>query len=300
MGGSSVANPRRHLKENGVTEFETPERGLKVLAKLKNYFEKKEEKEINVLSSSAKANKELKLISGNSGEKVSLKDSFEFIEKVGINTTKTIFVKSAEELEKAIDAQKIKLPVAIKIANGLAHKTDLGLVKTNLETKEEVINAFNEMQKKIKEFDLIKSSNNNANNNSSNASNNNSNNSKNVIAVQEMLDGKEVIVSAIRTEFGFVVTYGLGGIFVEIMKDYSQKIVPLSEKEIDEMLSETKGTKVLMGARTKKKYAIEELKKVIMLVTKIVYINPEIKEIEFNPLIINEKGCYAIDAVIVK
>jgi acetyltransferase len=83
------------------------------------------------------------------------------------------------------------------------------------------------------------------------------------LALQEMIAGQEVLVSAITNEFGKVVTYGLGGIFVEIMKDFSQKIAPINDSDIEEMLSEVKGTKVLMGARTKKKYDVEGLKETI-------------------------------------
>jgi acetyltransferase len=118
------------------------------------------------------------------------------------------------------------------------------------------------------------------------------------LAIQEMVKGQEVLVSSISNEFGKIITYGLGGIFVEVMKDVSQKIAPINDSDIEEMLFEVKGTKVLLGARTKKRYDIESLKKLIKLLSELSLTYPGINEIEFNPVIITENGCFVVDAVI--
>ena len=84
------------------------------------------------------------------------------------------------------------------------------------------------------------------------------------------------------------------------MKDISQKIAPINESDIDEMFEEVKGAAVLKGARTKKKYNVRALKKVIKLLNNLALTYPELQEIEMNPIIVNEKGAYAIDAIMIK
>ncbi len=120
------------------------------------------------------------------------------------------------------------------------------------------------------------------------------------LAVQEMVVGEEVLVSSITNEFGKVITFGLGGIFVEVMKDISQKIAPLNESDVEEMFEEVKGMAVLKGARTKKKYNIKALKKVIKAINNLAITYPELKEIELNPVIVTTKGAYAVDAIMIK
>jgi hypothetical protein len=84
------------------------------------------------------------------------------------------------------------------------------------------------------------------------------------------------------------------------MKDFSQKIAPLSNSDIEEMFAEVKGTSVLKGARTKKKYNLKELTKVIKATALMAQTYPSLKEIEMNPIIVNETGAYAVDAIMTK
>jgi len=270
IGGTSVSHPRRFLKENGVLEFETPERGIKTLARVKEYYERKNLKKI--FYQKTNPSKEIKKIL-NSKPKLNLKESFELLNKHNIQTTPTIFISSLRDIEQKINL--IKFPIALKTASGLAHKTDFGLVKANIKNKEELLQEAEKMFEASKEKKL-----------------------EEILAIQEMIIGQEILVSSITNEFGKVITYGLGGIFVEVMKDVSQKIAPIIESDIEEMLLEVKGTKVLLGARTKKKYNIDSLKKLIKSISDLALTYPEIKEIEFNPVIVTETGSYAVDCVI--
>lgn len=270
IGGTAVSHPKRYLKEHGVIEFETPERGIKALARLKDYSIQKKIKK--VFEQKIKPSKETKKILKNK-KQLSLQESFNILNSFGILTPKTIFFSNNEELKKVLN--EIKFPVALKTASGLAHKTDYGLVKANISDEKQLFLEAEKMFEKSIEQKI-----------------------KPVLALQEMIEGQEILISAITTDFGKTVTYGLGGIFVEIMHDYSQKIAPINESDIEEMLHEVKGTKVLLGARTKKKYDIDSLKKMIKSVSLIALTYPEIQEIEMNPVIINENGCYAVDAVI--
>ncbi|NMA44633.1 MAG: CoA-binding protein [Candidatus Diapherotrites archaeon] len=270
IGGTSVSHPKRFLKENGVLEFETPERGIKALSRIKGYYERKNLKKI--FDQKITPNKEIKKTL-KSKPKLNLKESFELLNKHNIKTTPTIFVTSIKEIEQKINL--IKFPVALKTGSGLAHKTDFGLVKANIKNKEELIKEAEKMFLISKEKKL-----------------------EEILAIQEMIQGQEILVSSITNEFGKIITYGLGGIFVEIMKDVSQKIAPINESDLEEMFSEVKGTKVLLGARTKKKYNIDSLKKLIKSISDLALTYPEIKEIEFNPVIVTENDSFVVDCVI--
>jgi acetate---CoA ligase (ADP-forming) len=272
LGGRTVSHARRYLREHGIVEFETPERGVKALSRLRDYDKKKTVAKL--FEQTNKVNSKTKKLISNS-KTISMQQSMSILKEFGIKKCKTIFVTKKSELEKAMD--KLDFPIAMKASSGIPHKTDLGLVKAGIRTEKQARIDFNKMQSKLKKIKKPLQ-----------------------IAVQEMVKGEEVLVSSITNEFGKVITFGLGGIFVEIMKDVSQKIAPINDSDIEEMFSEVKGFSVLKGARTKKKYNIGALKKVIKAVSGMALAYPEIKEIEMNPIIVNEKGAYAIDAIMIK
>jgi len=270
LGGTGVSHAKRYLREHNIVEFVTPERGIKALARFRDYEMKKEVKKD--FSHDPRPTKEIKkLIS--SKPVLSIQDTFKILKEFNIPTVKTIFVTKKSEVEKI----KIKFPVALKAASGIPHKTNYGLVKAGIKTKKDLEKEFDCMHKIL--IDMKKPT---------------------TLAVQEMVKGEEVLVSSITNEFGKIITFGLGGIFVEVMKDISQKIAPINASDIEEMFNEVKGTAVLEGARTKKKYNISALKKVIKSINTLALTYPELKEIELNPVIVTEKGAYAVDAIMIK
>jgi acetate---CoA ligase (ADP-forming) len=270
LGGTGVSHARRYLREHNIVEFSTPERGVKALARFRDYELNKKTIKKFTHASKAKA-KTKKLIS--SKEILSIQDTFEVLKEFKIPTVKTVFVLKKKEVDKI----KIKFPVALKAASGIPHKTNYGLVKTGIKTHKELVSEVARMQKILRKMKKPLT-----------------------LAVQEMVKGEEVLVSSITNEFGKIITFGLGGIFVEVMRDISQKIAPINESDIDEMFEEVKGFAVLKGARTKKKYNIKALKKVIKSLNNLALTYPELQEIEMNPVIVNEKGAYAIDAIMIK
>ncbi len=272
LGGTGVEHARRYLREHGVVEFTTPERGIKALSILKKYIERKKSKKFfeHITKPNLETQKKI-----DSLKIIEMKDAFEILKEFNIKTCKTEFVTSNIEFENSI--KKLKFPIAMKASSGIAHKTELGLVKANIKDLSQATIEFEKMQKILEKLEKSKE-----------------------IAIQEMVVGQEVIVSSITNEFGKIITYGLGGIFVEVMKDFSQKIAPLSNSDIEEMYKEVKGTSVLKGARTKKKYNIDDLTRVIKATALMAQTYPKLKEIEMNPIIVNEKGAYAVDAIMTK
>ena len=268
IGGRAVNGAINIMKENNVAVFETPERGIKALSQLKEYYERKHiERIFNIPV--MKRRRVSRAISGRKG--LPIREAFKLLQSEGIQTPKTHFITDA----KAIRRLKLTFPLAIKAATGRVHKTDLGLVKANIKSLAELEETAKEMFDKLSVF-----------------------NEKPLLAVQEMIYGREVIVSAIKTEFGTVITYGTGGVFVEVMHDFSQKIAPLTASDVDEMFNEVNGTEILKGIRGEKKLDITSLKKLIKAVAKIALTYPEINEMELNPVIVTQNGCYAVDAAV--
>ena len=101
-------------------------------------------------------------------------------------------------------------------------------------------------------------------------------------------------------QFGPVMTFGLGGIFVEIMKDVSHAIVPLSERKVDEMIRSIRAYPMLAGARGRKRADIPALKEVLFKVAQIAIDFPQIIEFEINPVMVGDEGqgCGAVDALV--
>jgi acetate---CoA ligase (ADP-forming) len=270
MGGTAVSHARRHLREHGIVEFDTPERGIKALSRLRDFNERKKIVKKFIQKTLPKKNTQ-KLIASKSI--FSISDTFSILKEFNIPTVKTEFISKKCE----IDNLKLNFPVALKAASGIPHKTNVGLVKANIETRKELEKEFDRMQEILSKMKR-----------------------PNLLAVQEMVEGEEVLVSSITNEFGKVITFGLGGIFVEVMKDISQKIAPINESDVEEMFEEVKGTAVLKGVRTKKKYDLVALKKVIMAMNNLALTYPEFQEIEMNPIIVNEHGAFAVDAIMIK
>jgi len=173
--------------------------------------------------------------------------------------------KKAEKFGK-----KIGYPVVLKIfSSTILHKTDIGGVKTNIKNNKELKNAFSDLIK-IKRIEGI--------------------------LVQKMGKGKEIILGMKRDfQFGPVLMFGLGGIFVEALKDVSFRICPVSKKEAMRMIKEINGYPILKGQRREKPADIKKLVQIITKLSELSLKEKNVKEIDLNPIMINEKGAWAAD-----
>jgi acetyl-CoA synthetase (ADP-forming) len=204
-------------------------------------------------------------------EILSFEETKQLLTKYKIPVCKTEIFNSKE---KALAfADKIGYPVVLKIhAQKIFHKSELGGVKTNILNKEEFNNAWEEIKENIK--------------------------GKNIegILVQEMLSGNEVALGMKNDEqFGPVIMFGLGGIFIEIIKDVSFRLAPIARKEALEMIQETKGYKILKGARGGKEADIESIVEMIVNFSKLSAKEINVKSIDFNPVIVNDKKALVAD-----
>ncbi|MBK9613239.1 acetate--CoA ligase family protein [Candidatus Amarobacter glycogenicus] len=189
---------------------------------------------------------------------------------------------AATRAEAQAQAESAGYPVVLKVVSpDIAHKSDVGGVKLNLKDKDAVGAAFDEIVANSKKAVA----------NARIAG----------VAVQHMAaQGTEVIVGMTTdAQFGPVMMFGLGGIMVEVLKDVSFRLVPLAEKDADQMINEIKGRPVLEGVRGQPAADLKALRTTILKVSEFVQKHPEVRELDLNPVFAYPDGALAVDARIV-
>ncbi len=196
----------------------------------------------------------------------------------GFPLPKSTLAKTESDAVKA--AKEIGYPVVMKIASPqIIHKSDAGGVKVGLSNDKEVENAFKEIIENAKKYDK-------------NAD------IKGVLVVEMVKGGKEMIIgSKLEPGFGPVIMLGMGGIYVEILKDVTFRLAPVTEREADDMISSIKTQKLLKGVRGEKPSDIKKLSDCIQRLSQLVSDFKEIKELDMNPVLVMEegKGCKILD-----
>ncbi len=197
------------------------------------------------------------------------------LSRYGIPVTKENIAQSADEA-LAI-ALNIGTPVAMKISSpDIPHKSDVGGVVLNIE-RENVRPAYNEMISQIRK--AVPDA-----------------NIEGILVQQMAPPGHEIIVGLKKdAQFGHALMFGLGGIFVEVYRDVSFRVIPVDRKEALGMISEIKGYPILKGIRGKKPADIDAIAHVLVSVSDMAE-KENIVELDINPLIVNDSGAIAVDA----
>ncbi|MCD6171765.1 MAG: acetate--CoA ligase family protein [Thermoplasmata archaeon] len=190
------------------------------------------------------------------------------LKRYRIPTTNFIVASKLNEIDKV----KLKSPMVMKVCSSkLLHKTDVGGVILNINSKNELKNSFKKLKRKFPEEKIL---------------------------IEEMeKKGTEIIVGMIKDEFfGKVIMVGIGGIFTEIYKDVSFRKLPIDENDANEMLMDLKAHKIFENFRIKldKKSLVE----LIYKISKIVAEN-KILQMDLNPVFLYEKGLKVIDAKVI-
>ena len=197
------------------------------------------------------------------------------LESLGISSTGAFVAGSEKEAVEMSDS--IGYPTVLKVlCPKVIHKSDAGGVKLGLKDAEDVRRAYGEIAASFGDEDLIG------------------------VAVQEMAPpGIEAIVGVTTDPtFGPILIFGLGGVFVEILQDISLRSIPLSELDAEDMIEEIKGISLLKGYRG---YSadIPALKHLLLQISDLVMKNPEIAEMDLNPVILYPSGYKVVDARII-
>ena len=207
-------------------------------------------------------------------------ESKKLLKKAGIPVVEAKIARSKKE---AISISKaMGFPVVLKINSpDVVHKSDSGGVKLGLANATQVGKAYSEIISSIRQAypeAQIQG-----------------------VSVQPMASpGVEVIIGmSTDPQFGPVIMFGLGGIMVEVLKDVSFRIVPVTERDAREMIREIKGYPILEGYRSQKPANIQALEKLIVKVSQFIEKNPHIKELDLNPIFAYPDKAVAVDARII-
>jgi len=207
-------------------------------------------------------------------------ESKQLLRSAGIEVTDSRLATSAKQA--ADMAGEIGFPIVLKIVSrDIAHKSDVGGVALGLQNATAVRKAYTEMLAKVgaaapgAKIDGV--------------------------AVQRQASpGTEVIIGATTDpQFGPVMMFGLGGVFVEVLKDVAFRVVPLEERDAKQMIREINGFPILEGVRGQAGADLSALEKMILQVSKFMWEHRDIAELDLNPVLAYPDGAVAVDARIV-
>ncbi|HVN22396.1 MAG TPA: acetate--CoA ligase family protein [Syntrophorhabdales bacterium] len=281
MGEASVGNAVKTLTRHHVPNYMTPEGAIMALAgmvrqrqwreKIADPYEVLDLNTERVLEIFEKVRREGRVKIGDAEARA-------ILEAYRIPLPKAKLCRSAEEAVSY--AQEIGFPVVMKIASpDILHKTDIGGVRLNIQTATDVADSYDLLTfraaRYMPEAEIW-----------------------GCLVQQQVVGGKEVIIGMTRDpQFGPLVMFGLGGIYVEALKDVSFRIAPFSRLDAQEMMREMKSFSLLQGVRGEAPSDIHAVADILLRVSQLVTDFPDILELDINPLIVfeNGKGVMGID-----
>jgi len=281
LGGKKVSESILNLQSKGVPIYDETYRAVQVLGYLYKFYRNMNETIIPPEESRVDIEKVDEIIKNVRSDKRTFllaHEASNVMEACGIYMPRSSIVKSIDSAIEA--AQSIGYPVVMKVVSkDIIHKSDAGGVALDLDNKEEVIDAYQAIIRNCRNYDQ-------------NAQ------IEGVEVVEMVRKGIETIIGARRDRsFGPVIMFGMGGIYVEVLKDVSFRALPLDRREILRMVKETKAYPLLLGVRGESKKDIETVMETIIKLGTLIMRCPSISDIEINPLMVYDqgKGAKAVD-----
>lgn len=275
MGGEWVAEASEYLKDNGVPCYNFPEKGIKTLNALYQYARHLRLPEIDPPAfddiDRAKVKEIFDSVKKDNRNVLFPHEAMQVAKAYGIPAPASQLATTADEAVEY--AEEMGYPVVMKIVSpDIMHKTDIGGVELNLTNSNMVSIAFEEiMRKSRKAQPLAKIYG---------------------ITVDKMVPkGKEMIIGMSRDpQFGPMVMFGLGGIYVNFLKDVAFRLAPMNEREAQNMMEETKSYTLLKGVRGEAPADIDALRDAILRVGHLVWDFPELEDLDINPIFVYDAG----------
>lgn len=281
MGRVSLVKARSTLKDHSVPNYPYPERAVNAFRAMADYSRwlgsprpELTRFEVNVRDAMGV----LKKARDEHRVEIADTDARKVLRAYGFRTPKTVLARTSRDAIEA--AERIGFPVVVKIAaKDILHKTDLGGVAIGLRSPEEVRLAFLDMTSRAQGY-LVEG-----------------------VNVQEMISGgKEMILGmSCDSTFGPLLLFGLGGIYVETLKDTSFRIAPINQDEARNMMREIRAYSLLEGARGEAPSDINAVVESILRLSQLVTEIPQITELDINPLMVlpQGQGAVAVDCRLV-
>jgi acyl-CoA synthetase (NDP forming) len=281
MGDLAIRDAEEVFHRYSVPNYQVPERAVASIAAMWNYRQWLNTPPLEVMQ--FKFNHEV--IRGvfdrvRSEERATIGDAEarDVLEACGIVLPKSVLAKTADDAVAA--AEEIGYPVVMKIASpDILHKTDIGGIKLNIASAGDVRDAFDLLVYRGRRYmpDATIWG----------------------CQVQQMIKGgREVIIGMNRDpQFGPLLMFGLGGIYVEALKDVTFRVAPVGLREVNEMIGEIRSIRLLRGVRGEKPADMAAIADTVLRISQLVTEYPEIVELDINPLMVFEagKGAMAVD-----
>lgn len=268
--GKGAADSMQFLADNGLPNFPSTERAIKVIANMVKYEEYRRGMAERQVAKAAKAGELPK------GRNLLEYEAMDLLKNNGIATPNYRFVQKREDMVKACG--EIGYPVVVKVVSPeIIHKSDVGGVKLGIANDEQALAAFDHMATIAKDKDF-----------------------RGVMVYPMLKSGREVILGLTRdAQFGPVVAFGLGGIFTEAFKDIALSIAPVNKTQAMDMIKSVKSYKILKGLRGQKSVDMDALAEMIAAFSQLPFLYPDIKEVDLNPVFAYEDGSMAGDVRII-
>jgi len=273
------------LSENGVLLTPSSERAAKCLAYMAKFGTRREKLALArplpaVKVDAAMARTLIEAVKRAGRKNLLETEARELLSLYGVALPPATLAKTPDEAADA--AKAVGFPVALKIVSPeIIHKSDAGGILLNLGDEQAVREGFAKVvanAEKVSSPEKVLG----------------------VLVAPMAQKGQECIIGMIRNpQFGAVIMFGLGGIFVEVLKDVSFRVAPPSDLDLDEMIHEIKGYPLLCGVRGQKPKDTGILKEVLQRVAQLAADHPEIQEVDINPIIVHEQGASVVDARII-
>ena len=281
MGLDEGITNREILAKGNVPYYTYAEGAIRALAamtRFSNWVESPAGRITKFKVDKAKAQKIFEKVKDEKRPNLLEEEGQEVLKAYGLSLPKSVLATSESGALKA--AKKIGYPVVMKIASPqIIHKSDAGGVKVNLTNDAQVRTAFKTILKNAKNY-------------------NKKAEIKGVLVVEMIQGGKELIIgSKLEPGFGPVIMLGMGGIYVEVLKDVTFKLAPVTDKEADDMIASIKTQKLLQGVRGEEPSDVTKLSECIQRLSQLVTDFKEIKELDMNPVLVmgRGKGCKILD-----
>jgi acetyltransferase len=277
----------RHLRERLIPMYEMPIDAARALGKVVSYYEWREKPvgdEVTYKVNLPEVRTIVKTALAENRTSLEDQECMRILDAYSLPTLKSDRIQTRDE---ALDAaQKIGYPVVLKASRlGLMHKTDVGGVELDIADPTKLMEAWNRIDENLKKHNLREGAS---------------------FLVQPMVlisDGGVECVLGLKNlkKYGPMIMFGLGGIFIEIMKAVGFRMVPLTDQDAKELVVQSPGWPILAGARGKPPIDLDTLVEQILRIGQLAWENPEISEIDLNPFIVfpDGKKNVALDQVIV-
>lgn len=204
-------------------------------------------------------------------EQLTTRESIDVLHAYGVRVCQAGFAVNEDEAVAIADS--IGYPVVMKMTSKTtSHKSDVGGVRVNIQSAQELRAQYQDLVEKLKARDLLEG--------------------LEGVIIQEMVKGSREMVCGIASDpqYGHMVMFGLGGVFIEVLKDVVFRLAPLTDVDAEEMIRSVKAYKLLEGARGTTPAQMDQLRDCLLRISQLVTDFPCITELDINPLIISEKN----------